>query len=115
MGSDHDKKVGKRVKDLYKAHGMTQAQLAEALGYSDPNTISMIVNGHRALTPEKAMILVSMFPGVSLDWMLGRSDYKSESEQKLHELAASMAAREMLDEAFQTFLVGILQHFHLNI
>lgn len=101
MDSNHNKIVGERVRDLYKAHGMTQAELAEKLGYSDPNTISMIVNGRRSLTQEKAMMIVDLFPDTRLDWLMGR-----EQESPLYKLSVEIAIREALDKSFHSFLYG---------
>ena len=104
MNKEHNKKVGKRVKELYKSHGMTQAKLAEALGYSDQNTISQIVNGHRSLTPEAANTLVRMFPEVSLDWLLGRSDYKNEGDRLMDLLLSNEVKLKSFEDAFNGFL-----------
>ena len=71
---EHNKIIGSRVREVYLRHNMTQADLAEALGYSDPNMISMIVNGRRSLTPEKALKMVELFPEVKLGWLFGHED-----------------------------------------
>lgn len=84
MDTNHNKVVGERVKELLKSHDKKQAWLAEQLGYSDPNMISMICNGRRTLTQKKALKLVELFPEVSLDWVMGRSDFKSLKEKALY-------------------------------
>lgn len=106
MAARNNKTAGLRVRALYKAHGLTQAQLAEILGYSDPNTVSMIINGRRSLTPEKALLLVEHFPEVSLDWLMGRSDYKTEGEQALTEAAAHVSDLDAFAETLCFFLDG---------
>ena len=111
MEQNHNKVVGARLREVYRRHNWTQERLAEEIGYSDPNMVSMIVCGRRALTQEKALKIVELFPEVRLDWLLGRSDYESEAEEKLYEAASEVVSRERFNEAIQTFLHGTQYSF----
>ena len=103
---EHNKIIGSRVREVYLRHNMTQADLAEALGYSDPNMISMIVNGRRRLTPEKALQMVELFPEVRLDWLLGRSNYESEAEEIMHNISDEKLRQDSLAAALKEFFQG---------
>lgn len=58
--SELKKHLGKRIRELRKARGITQEQLAEVLGIGTPN-ISYIENGKFAPSMENFEKLVSFF------------------------------------------------------
>ena len=63
--------VGKRIKELRKAHGWTQAQLSEKLNKGD-STVRMWELG-KSEPDNETIILLSDFFGVSVDYLLGKS------------------------------------------
>lgn len=58
--------VGKRIKEIRKKHGYTQAKLAEALMVS-VNTVSNIENGVTVCMPEYIMLMCQIF-NISADY-----------------------------------------------
>ena len=63
--------VGKRVKELRKAHGWTQVQLSEKLNKGD-STVRMWELG-KSEPDNETIVLLSDFFGVSVDYLLGKS------------------------------------------
>ena len=77
---------GMRVKELRNERHITQDKLAEML-HVEPNTVSMIENGRRNLTREKAEQIAALFEGVRPEYLLGYTDFKTEFEENCHKLA----------------------------
>ena len=77
----------KLIRAQLEARGWTQQELADQIG-RPVQTISMIVNGHKAITAETALQLqeafgasASMWMGLEADWQL----YKESERQKANE------------------------------
>lgn len=84
-------KSGKRVQSLRKAHGMTQAQLAEALNISLDH-LRKIEGGQRGCSVDLLIVLSATF-GVSLDFLvLGKGGTPSETKDKLQSLIDELTA-----------------------
>ena len=94
---------GQRLKAFYKMKGLTQAQLAEMLGYADENTISMIVNGRRKLTLDKARTIVQNYPDVSIAWLMGDSEYINEKQRAISLIQAAEKEGNLLDTGLKSF------------
>lgn len=72
---------GKILKDLRKEKGLTQEQLAKAIGVSD-STIRMIELGKRDGSNEVVDKIADFF-NVSLDYLNGRTDKRTIDEQHI--------------------------------
>jgi len=64
---DGDKSVGRRVRLVRKAHGLTGQQLADKLGITI-SSLSLIESGGRRLDPRHASKLLLMY-GVDHTWL----------------------------------------------
>ena len=74
-----DKRIGKRFKELIRSRGLTQQQVADAIPLSK-QSISNICSGHQDITPNVSRF--AEFFGVSTDYLLCRSDYKTAKEER---------------------------------
>ena len=61
-----------RIRELRKKSGVSQMQLANALGLTQ-NSIGMMERGHRGTTIDKLVLLAEYFH-VSTDYLLGVTD-----------------------------------------
>jgi len=68
--------LGGRVYDLRTERGESQQDLADALGLKSHQSVGFIEKGTRT-TPIETMFAIATHYGVSLDYLLGRSDYSS--------------------------------------
>ena len=83
---------GERLKELRKEKGLTQTQLAEAVG-SQKETISRYENGGRE--PSNVFLLnVSEYFDTTIAYLLGASDIKHRQELSDEEAAAEADAEE---------------------
>ena len=88
---------GKRLKEYLVKHRITQAELAERLGY-DTKHISNICTGLRRLTPEMAQRIQREYGNVSADWLLcNEENIWNESEN----------AEVFYNRIFRCFIDGI--------
>ena len=53
--------IGKRIKTFRKERGLTQAQLAKALGYSHKSVIAQIEKGESEMSYEKMLLLLRTY------------------------------------------------------
>ena len=82
---------GKRIQELRKAHGMTQAQLAEALNISLDH-LRKIEGGQRGCSVDLLIALAAAFD-VSLDFLvLGRGGSVAAARDKLQTLIDELTA-----------------------
>lgn len=70
--------IGQRIRELRKAYGLNQKELAEALGLSSQATVSMIENGENMPSILVATNIAKLF-NVSLDDLLSSTD-QTEAE-----------------------------------
>ncbi len=61
--------IGKRIRELRKAHDLNQKELAEALGLSSQSTVSMIESGENLPSITVATKMATLF-NISLDELL---------------------------------------------
>ncbi|WP_426778805.1 helix-turn-helix domain-containing protein [Pseudomonas aeruginosa] len=97
MASSAAKKLGKRIKALRQAKGLTQVQLAEAAGY-DPVTISRFERGEYAPGLDALETL-----GQVLEQPIG-AFFQSEIEQD----SMSVMRHQICDAAYRTQHPGLL-------
>ena len=69
----------KRLKELLLDRKITQTELHKMTGIS-LNTISKIINRKSPLTPYIASEIANCFPGIKYEWLLGNSDYKTDTD-----------------------------------
>ena len=82
---------GKRLQSLRKEHGMTQAQLAEALNISLDH-LRKIEGGQRGCSVDLLIVLSETFD-VSLDFLvLGRGGPSEEAKDRLQSLIDGLTA-----------------------
>ena len=70
---------GIRLKEVCEQCDIRQAELAKRIFISQ-QTISKIINGKATLTRQTALKISEIFPQYSAEWILGLSDYKSDSD-----------------------------------
>lgn len=71
--------TGQRVRDLRKAHGFSQKELADHLGLSSQATVSMIENDENLPSISVATNMAKLF-NVSLDELFTTTDDQPENE-----------------------------------
>lgn len=81
------------IKDMHM-EDMSAAQLAEAIGVS-PSTISRMLSGKSALTPELAIKIAAHTGGSPAVWMRIESEYRLEIAQ-LETDTSNIKQRELL-------------------
>ncbi|PWK13119.1 helix-turn-helix domain-containing protein [Tumebacillus permanentifrigoris] len=94
--------LGARLKQLRKAQGLTQHQVAETLGVNR-EAYSHYENERRKLTPHTLTVLAKLF-GVSTDYMLGRTDKPHSNEREFIE-----THRAMLEQLQDSISAGRLE------
>ena len=83
-----------RIRDLREDRDMRQSDLAEATGI-DQRTISNYETGKTAPDAESLIILADFFD-VTIDYLVGRSNYNFSSEKKKTKLIDQV--QKMLEE-----------------
>ena len=79
-GQKYTKIMASRLKELLKDQELTQKELAEKL-YTSQQTISKAVTG-KQYTRATAEAIQKLYPQYQLGWLLGTSDFKTESEER---------------------------------
>lgn len=74
---------------LFKAAGLTQADVAARMGYNAPSMISMALNGKRNLG-RKELLMMCEIAGVTLAELAGQSDDLQVTETREAVQAASI-------------------------
>lgn len=97
-----NKKRGNHVKQLLEDNNKTQVWLAEQL-YLQPEHLNMMLNGKRNLGEDKIQAIAKLFPDVKLDWLLGISDYKTDSEHFVNALSQCKREGDLLMVGLQAF------------
>lgn len=94
------KKSGQRVRIIRKELGLTQQELADKLGLCDGKYISQIEIGKRKLPPAHAQTLCEIAAQpASYRWLVGETDYRTDTEKILHELAETVVDNNTRNEA----------------
>lgn len=75
--NDYNKKCGERLKECRELRGFTQSQLAEKVGFSSSNYISMIERGVRKIDSDKAILFANAL-NVSYDYIMCKSDHVNQ-------------------------------------
>lgn len=83
-----------RIRDLREDRDIRQSDLAEAVGI-DQRTISNYETG-RTNPDSDALIKLADFFGVSIDYLVGRTDYNTSTDQERSKLIENM--KKALDE-----------------
>lgn len=74
--------LGERIEDLMKKKGVTNAQLAEAIG-TKPGNLSKIRNGENTNPKSELIKNLALYFDVSTDYILGLSDYTSTEHSNI--------------------------------
>lgn len=74
---------GKRLQTLLTESGMTQKELSQKIHFSKEH-ISYVVSGERNMSYEMARSIVSIFPSVRYEWLMGHDDFKTTDDYELH-------------------------------
>ena len=75
---------GQRLKQVLADQKMKQRELADILDCTKEH-ISYIVTGKRNLTEEHAKKIVTLFPHIRLEWLMGYDDFKTDNEKGINE------------------------------
>ena len=97
-----------RLKELRLQKGFTQRQIADYIGCL-PSVYSRYENGDREPSIE-ALILLSRFLGVTIDYLVGNEVADSSNELTSYEISLINAAREADDRAREDALNMLLSH-----
>ena len=68
--------LANRLRELREEHGLTQKELAQALGLSSKSTITNYEQSDRDPDYE-TLIKIAKYFGVSIDYLLGQKDNKN--------------------------------------
>ena len=94
-------KRAERVKQLIEEEGLTQTQFAESI-FMSQQSVSRIVNQIMPLTEETAADIAFAFPKYSVEWLLGYSDYKNNTDAFMHSIQQMNEEGDLLSTAFQS-------------
>lgn len=81
-----------RIVDLREKRGMTQTELANKMGL-DKSIMSKVENGTRKVSSDELRNLSNIF-NVSADYLLGKTNNKSDNELSLDEAVNSVMSFE---------------------
>lgn len=81
-----------RIVDLREKRGMTQTELANKMGL-DKSIMSKVENGTRKVSSDELRNLSNIF-NVSADYLLGKTNKKSDNELSLDEAVNSVMSFE---------------------
>jgi len=98
--------LGERIATLRKAHNITQAQLADALGVSQ-QTVQAYEVGRRRI-PVSALPTVARTLAVSLEELFGESSAAARKRGPASRLQQQMEAISQLSKTQQRFVVQML-------
>ena len=84
-----------RVTDLYKAKGISQAQLAKAVDI-DKSIISRFLSGKTDRLSDEHIIRLARYFGVSTDFLLGETDQPERINYDIEELGLTVQAAKNL-------------------
>jgi transcriptional regulator with XRE-family HTH domain len=99
--------LGSRVAQLRKDHGLTQVQLAEALGISQQMVASYEVGRRRI--PVSMLQPLAQALTVDLDGLLGSTAKANAKRGPMPALARQMERISALPKARQKFLIEVLE------
>ena len=104
MKNEVNKAMGQRIKQLRRQKNMTQAELAQLLGYTTDSTICHIEKGDHDLTQSKIKKFAEVL-GVSPTWLITGEDTSADRLNQMTEYFISM------DESKQSVLLQIAKNF----
>ena len=90
---EKDIKIGKRLQQLRKDAGISNAQVADGIGYKCGNTIDCWEAGLRTVG-NKGLRRLAVFFGVNLQWLVSGEGEKESGVLKTDSCAELMAATE---------------------
>ena len=112
--SDIARTMGARIRAAREFVGMTQAQLSEAMGFADRQTLSTIENGDRRVQAEE-LVRASQVLGRSMDWFI--DPFVVTGEARFSWRAMQSVPDTALDE-FESqigLLVGLMRHLKVAL
>lgn len=74
-----DYEIGQRIKDLAKASGLKNQQVADIVGYACDKQISPFYSGKRKFAEDQLITLSKAF-NVRLEYLQGKDDWKTETD-----------------------------------
>lgn len=99
-------KFSERLKDLRKQAGLTQVDVAEKLGISQPAYASW-ERGVKKPTQEN-LVKIAQILGVSVDYLVGNSEEKSDELDNI-ELLFRMNSKGLTDEEKKVFKKELIE------
>lgn len=101
--------IGKRIAELRRSHGFTQAELARRIGVSQ-QAMFAYETGERRVSMLIVEMLATVF-SMSIDQLCGRSPVAKVGKRRLSPRAMRNAERiQGLSKTSQRFLIKILDH-----
>ncbi|WP_269139239.1 helix-turn-helix domain-containing protein [Burkholderia vietnamiensis] len=106
--------MGARIRAARESAGMTQAQLSEALGFADRQTLSTIENGDRRVQAAE-LVRASQVLGHTIDWFI--DPFVVKGEARFSWRVAPTVPDAMLDDFESRIgqLVGLMRHLKVAL
>ncbi|HDR9879696.1 MULTISPECIES: helix-turn-helix domain-containing protein [Burkholderia cepacia complex] len=111
---DSARRMGARIRAARESAGMTQAQLSEALGFADRQTLSTIENGDRRVQAAE-LVRASQVLGHAIDWFI--DPFVVTGEARFSWRVAQTVPDALLDEFESRIgqLVGLMRHLKVAL
>lgn len=93
---------GDRLQELIEKKGESNKGIAEKFGYT-PEHISQILHHRKNLTPSFAEALSKEYPDFPVEYLLGLTEYRSESQRMSQLLRSSLKAESLLSAGLSAF------------
>lgn len=96
-------KCAERLKELCKRFNTTQTAISEK-AYISQNTLSKIAQGKAPMTYTVASAIASVFPSVSVEWLMGTDDYMNYVEEGVCLISSVAGAATDCSKAIRTLI-----------
>ena len=99
-GANYNRISADRVKTVYTEQGISQGEFARIINMQQA-AISEMVNGKRKVTATTAQAIHAAFPDYSVEWILGTSDYKNDTEKNIATINQIRREGSILEAGFR--------------
>ena len=102
------KDLGERIRELRKARGMTQEELADTLGVTQA-LIASYETARRSIPLRKLVVLADAL-GISIEEVVGRSPARRQKRGPTSKIEERLLAIEKLPRSEQQFVIRMLDN-----
>ena len=89
---------GQRLKEVIQASPYSQKDFAEVVLHYTPEHLSLIINGKRSLTPELAEKVITIFPHIRFQWLMGIDDFKTDFQRDDVIVSKEERSKQLIEE-----------------